>query len=249
MTENSCFGAKKGRVGRVNFNLYHYAGNNPVRYTDPDGRIQTAWNQTPGENNIYQPIKEVNTGNKAADYVLGALASTLNLVGGGLNVLSNSFVATSDAVDSAIAWVDDKIPNEFSLTGQGFRQDLYELEAVGMANPTLLPKLALSVKECLAYVKGAYSEASKLKYISSLISNGRVEGNSIFYNLDDKTQIIFRKDFGEKSHPILPKYPTATNHYNIEIQKYSEKRHQFKTWKDYHIIVDNNNKVIDYFEQ
>ena len=38
MTENGCFGAKKGRVGRVNFNLYHYAGNNPVKYTDPDGR-------------------------------------------------------------------------------------------------------------------------------------------------------------------------------------------------------------------
>lgn len=38
MTENGSFLAKKGRVGRVNFNLYHYAGNSPVRYTDPNGR-------------------------------------------------------------------------------------------------------------------------------------------------------------------------------------------------------------------
>ncbi|MBP3846675.1 hypothetical protein J6I39_02885 [bacterium] len=38
MTENGCFLAKKGCVGRVNFNLYHYAGNSPVKYTDPDGR-------------------------------------------------------------------------------------------------------------------------------------------------------------------------------------------------------------------
>ncbi len=38
MAENSCFWAKKGCVGRVNFNLYHYAGNSPVKYTDPDGR-------------------------------------------------------------------------------------------------------------------------------------------------------------------------------------------------------------------
>ena len=37
MAENSCFGAKKGCVGRVNFNLYHYAGNSPVKYTDPTG--------------------------------------------------------------------------------------------------------------------------------------------------------------------------------------------------------------------
>ncbi len=38
MTENGSFWAKKGRVGRVNFNLYHYAGNSPIKYTDPDGR-------------------------------------------------------------------------------------------------------------------------------------------------------------------------------------------------------------------
>ena len=38
MAENGSFWAKKRRVGRVNFNLYHYAGNSPVKYTDPDGR-------------------------------------------------------------------------------------------------------------------------------------------------------------------------------------------------------------------
>lgn len=28
-----------GVYNNVNLNLYHYAGNNPVKYTDPDGRM------------------------------------------------------------------------------------------------------------------------------------------------------------------------------------------------------------------
>lgn len=109
------------------------------------------------------------------------------------------------------------------------------------------------MSESVKYAKvmgGASAARNKaVESISSMISNGEVKGNNIISNLDDKTRIIFRKEFGENSHPISPKYPQATNHYNIEIQKYSEKGHQFKTWRDYHIIVDDNNKIIDYFEQ
>ena len=35
---NSANLSKKKAVTSVNFHLYHYAGNNPIKYTDPDGR-------------------------------------------------------------------------------------------------------------------------------------------------------------------------------------------------------------------
>jgi len=38
-----------GVFNLVNLNTYHYSGNNPVKYTDPDGRSQKWWKMSDTE--------------------------------------------------------------------------------------------------------------------------------------------------------------------------------------------------------
>jgi hypothetical protein len=234
---------------QINADLYHYAANNPVRYIDPDGREEIPlFVERYSEYDNVPRVEKVDTGNACADYLIAGCASWWNLFAGCQAVLTSGFRAGGDLIDYGIDLLDEYI--EWTpITGQGVKQDLLAIQTVMAANPQLFVSLISSISECTTYFKGIYIEREKMKCISSLISKGKISDNNIIYKLDDKTQLIFRKDCDKYAHEIKPKYPKKINHYNIEIQKYSEKHHQLKKWRDYHIIVDQNNDVIDYFEQ
>ena len=76
---NTCFFSSfdrlPHRVSHINFNLYHYAGNNPVKYLDPDGKFD--WNTFTVEAGDTLPKITMEFNQKySTDYSVGFVANS-----------------------------------------------------------------------------------------------------------------------------------------------------------------------------
>ncbi|MCK4858054.1 MAG: RHS repeat-associated core domain-containing protein, partial [candidate division Zixibacteria bacterium] len=108
---------------------YAYCGNNPVRFTDPFGLEKAPLCAHQGRFDFIIKIPGVETGeewyNAVIDTILAGGAGVWNLFATIINAGTNTVGETLSLADKGLTALDDVIPYEWTLTGMGFKEDLF----------------------------------------------------------------------------------------------------------------------------
>ena len=138
----------------INVHAYHYAGNNPVKYMDPDGE-----KDRPAIAGISGPLplfnKEINTGSNNFDSFLAGSASVWNAAASVVNAPFNYAGALLNASDNLVTQLDNAISDEYSLTGQGLKEDLFVGGLFAGMNPGVVTGAVQSGKNAVPLLKNA----------------------------------------------------------------------------------------------
>ena len=133
-----------GVFNYVNLHVYHYAGNNPVKYMDPDGeKDKPIITGLPG---VLPLVGTQDTGNNIADSLLAGLGNIWNTAASVINAPIRYGTELLKAADKLLTQLDDVIPNEYSLTGQGLKEDLFVASLFAGMNPGVVANSVQSAK-------------------------------------------------------------------------------------------------------
>ena len=107
---NSANLSKKKAVTPVNFHLYHYASNNPVRYTDPDGRdVELSYDKhkfPSFENNFLKALNYLDK-SSLAKFLIDSTIRNPDLK---IIVTHQLSISLDGYGNSNIFWCDNKVP-------------------------------------------------------------------------------------------------------------------------------------------
>jgi hypothetical protein len=108
-------------------------GDNPLKYTDPDGRKDKPI--IGGFSGTLPLVGEINTGNQTADSLIAGTGNIWNTFASAVNAAVRYAGDLSNAADAIATMADDLIPDELSLTGSGLKEDLYVGSLFAGMNP------------------------------------------------------------------------------------------------------------------
>ena len=140
--------------------------------------------QSLGNRNFLPVVKEVDTGNAFLDGFLAGMASWYNLVAQSVNVLSNGAAQGVALVGMALDYVDETVPLDMTLTGNGVKADMDMFAFLSAAKPELFQGIAKNLALLPSYMNAMSANSSattrvgrwmsKAEY-SKMVSTGKVQ--------------------------------------------------------------------------
>ena len=114
--------------GTQGLNRYSYALNNPFRYNDPTGNAVNAAYNNSTPSSVFPYVSTIDTGSNVADYALGVLGGTWNLLAQIGNLPFDTYGATEQLYNTGT----ENVFGQQGLSGEGLTKDLVLLEAFGI---------------------------------------------------------------------------------------------------------------------
>jgi RHS repeat-associated protein len=204
-----------GIFNTMNFHTYHYSFNNPINYSDPDGRNPPL---IPGIQGMLPVVDDVNVvKNDNVNALIGGFASIWNSAAGFVNGTTNYFLRDlPNAVDNLITIVDDWIPDGLSLSGAGLKEDLYIMGLITGMDPVMA---AQAIRGGQAFLRELSTLSNNTKLSRSLDILADWLGPNVQVKTNSHGDKVFLSENGTRrirfdiNHP----YPHNDPHGHIEI--------------------------------